>query len=323
MAQPRGRRDRKRLSGRHLEELRQQSGAGRRAAARSRSRRVRPLVPPPAARRGGRHGRRRRPSRHLRHPRSREGGSHSSSSASGRAARWYSKQASTWRCATTPSRSTATPTTPPATSTPATCSSSRAGTTATIWSRRRCDRRLHVGDPRLGQCRKRRGGCRGRWVPPAPKEGRSTQSDCGVRWRPSRGSNAASNSTSIPRGRSTWTTMPTIRANWPPRSPRCGGCFRVTALFQPHLYTRTRDFYREFAEARRRPTKCCCCRSIPHERNRSRASPPRSSPNGSIVGREALAATLGAAATDVVVSFGAGNIDACCDAVADVLRKKA
>jgi UDP-N-acetylmuramate--L-alanine ligase len=42
-----------------------------------------------------------------------------------------------------------------------------------------------------------------------------------------------------------------------------------------------------------------------------------------IVGREALAATLGAAATDVVVSFGAGNIDACCDAVADVLRKKA
>lgn len=53
------------------------------------------------------------------------------------AARWYSKQASTWRCATTPSRSTATPTTPPATSTPATCGSSRADTTATIWSRRR------------------------------------------------------------------------------------------------------------------------------------------------------------------------------------------
>ena len=24
---------------------------------------------------------------------------------------------------------------------------------------------------------------------------------------------------------------------------------RVTAVFQPHLYTRTRDFYREFAEA--------------------------------------------------------------------------
>ena len=66
-------------------------------------------------------------------------------------------------------------------------------------------------------------------APPAPKEGRSTQSDCGVRWRPSRGSNAASNSTSIPRGRSTWTTMPTIRANWPPRSPRCGGCFPAGA----------------------------------------------------------------------------------------------
>ena len=24
---------------------------------------------------------------------------------------------------------------------------------------------------------------------------------------------------------------------------------RITAIFQPHLYTRTRDFYREFAEA--------------------------------------------------------------------------
>ena len=43
------------------------------------------------------------------------------------------------------------------------------------------------------------------------------------------GSNAASNSMSTPRGRSTWTTMPTIRANWPPRSPRCGGCFPAGA----------------------------------------------------------------------------------------------
>ena len=28
---------------------------------------------------------------------------------------------------------------------------------------------------------------------------------------------------------------------------------RLTALFQPHLYTRTRDFYREFAEALSQP----------------------------------------------------------------------
>ena len=41
-----------------------------------------------------------------------------------------------------------------------------------------------------------------------------------------------------------------------------------------------------------------------------------------IVPREALAQTLAEAETDVVVTFGAGNIDACCEAVADVLRKK-
>ena len=41
-----------------------------------------------------------------------------------------------------------------------------------------------------------------------------------------------------------------------------------------------------------------------------------------MVEREALPAWLSKAETDVVVTFGAGNIDACCEAVAEVLRRK-
>ena len=43
----------------------------------------------------------------------------------------------------------------------------------------------------------------------------------------------------------------------------------------------------------------------------------------SICERENLAQMLGAADTDVVVSFGAGNIDAYCGAIAEELAKKA
>ena len=41
-----------------------------------------------------------------------------------------------------------------------------------------------------------------------------------------------------------------------------------------------------------------------------------------IVEREELAQTIGEMGTDVVVSFGAGNIDACCSAIADIISKK-
>ena len=39
--------------------------------------------------------------------------------------------------------------------------------------------------------------------------------------------------------------------------------------------------------------------------------------------REELAGVVAAMETDVVVSFGAGNIDACCGALAEALRRKA
>ncbi len=41
-----------------------------------------------------------------------------------------------------------------------------------------------------------------------------------------------------------------------------------------------------------------------------------------IVDRDRLAETVAAMETDVVISFGAGNIDACCEALAEALRRK-
>lgn len=103
---------------------------------------------------------------------------------------------------------------------------------------------------------------------------------------------------------------------------------RVTAIFQPHLYTRTRDFYRAFAEALSHADEAVLlpiypAREEPIEGITAEIIAERITVPCRIVEREALAATLATMETDVVVSFGAGNIDACCEAVADVLRKKA
>ncbi len=102
---------------------------------------------------------------------------------------------------------------------------------------------------------------------------------------------------------------------------------RVTAIFQPHLYTRTRDFYREFAEALSHADEVVLipiypAREEPIEGIRSEIIAERVTVPCRIVDREHLAAELEGMDTDVVISFGAGNIDACCEAVAEVLRKK-
>lgn len=102
---------------------------------------------------------------------------------------------------------------------------------------------------------------------------------------------------------------------------------RVTAIFQPHLYTRTRDFYREFAEALSHADEVVLipiypAREEPIEGIRSEIIAERVTVPCRIVDREHLAAELEGMDTDVVISFGAGNIDACCEAVAEGLRKK-
>lgn len=114
-------------------------------------------------------------------------------------------------------------------------------------------------------------------------------------------------------------TLTSVRRMFPGR--------RITALFQPHLYTRTRDLHTEFAEALSHADEVVLLPIYPAREEpipgvsseliaRQVTVPCR------IVEREELAATVGAMPTDVVISFGAGNIDACCEALAAVLRRK-
>ena len=102
---------------------------------------------------------------------------------------------------------------------------------------------------------------------------------------------------------------------------------RVTAIFQPHLFTRTRDLYREFAEALNEADEVILlpiypAREEPIEGITTEIIAELVTKPCRIVEREALAATVADMATDVVVSFGAGNIDACCMAVAEAIAAK-
>ena len=114
-------------------------------------------------------------------------------------------------------------------------------------------------------------------------------------------------------------TLASVRKMFPGR--------RVTALFQPHLYTRTPDFYVEFAEALSHADEVVLlpiypAREEPIPGIRSEIVAERVTVPCRIVEREALADTVAAMDTDVVVSFGAGNIDACCGAIAQRLERK-
>ena len=102
---------------------------------------------------------------------------------------------------------------------------------------------------------------------------------------------------------------------------------RILAIFQPHLYTRTRDLYVEFAEALSHADEVVLlpiypAREEPIEGVQSELIAERVTAPCRIVEREALADFLLQEPTDVVISFGAGNIDACCEQIARNLRTK-
>lgn len=103
---------------------------------------------------------------------------------------------------------------------------------------------------------------------------------------------------------------------------------RLTAVFQPHLYTRTRDLYRDFAAALSEADRVVLlpiypAREEPIEGIRSEIIGECLATEWTMSTREELADLLGELDTDVVATFGAGNIDACCAAVADRLKLKA
>lgn len=114
-------------------------------------------------------------------------------------------------------------------------------------------------------------------------------------------------------------TLTSVRKMFPGR--------RITALFQPHLYTRTRDLHAEFAEALSLADEVVLlpiypAREEPIEGVTSQLIASEVKVPYRIVPREGLVDAVAGMETDVVVSFGAGNIDACCEALADQLKTK-
>jgi UDP-N-acetylmuramate--alanine ligase len=102
---------------------------------------------------------------------------------------------------------------------------------------------------------------------------------------------------------------------------------KLTAIFQPHLYTRTRDLYAEFAQALSLADQVVLlpiypARELSIEGICSQIIADRVTVKCTIVEREQIAQWLTESDTDVVVSFGAGNIDAYCQAMAEVIEAK-
>ena len=114
-------------------------------------------------------------------------------------------------------------------------------------------------------------------------------------------------------------TIESLRGIFPER--------RLTAIFQPHLYTRTRDLAEGFAEVLDLADEVILvpiypAREEPIEGVSSEMIGAMLNKEWQLVEREALAEWLRGHETDVVVTFGAGNIDAVCADIAEVLRNK-
>ena len=102
---------------------------------------------------------------------------------------------------------------------------------------------------------------------------------------------------------------------------------KIMAIFQPHLYTRTRDFASEFAEVLSLCDRVVMvpiypARELPIEGVTSELIGRDITTEWELVERFDVAEYLKGVETDVVVTFGAGNIDVICNDVAAVLHSK-
>lgn len=102
---------------------------------------------------------------------------------------------------------------------------------------------------------------------------------------------------------------------------------RLMAIFQPHLYTRTRDFAPEFAEVLSLCDKVIMvpiypARELPIEGVTSELIGKDITTEWELVDRFDIANHLKDIDTDIVVTFGAGNIDVVCNDIYEVLKGK-
>lgn len=104
---------------------------------------------------------------------------------------------------------------------------------------------------------------------------------------------------------------------------------KLTAIFQPHLYTRTRDFAEGFAEALSKVDKLILLDIYPA---REEPIPGVTSeiiydkvtaPDKVLLKKEELMGYLEKEPVDVLVTFGAGNIDRFIEPIEDMLKKRA
>ena len=102
---------------------------------------------------------------------------------------------------------------------------------------------------------------------------------------------------------------------------------RLTVVFQPHLYTRTRDFCREFAEVLSLSDEVLLlpiypAREEPIEGVCSEMLLPLITAPARVVPKNELLALLGAENPDTIITFGAGDIDRFCEPIAELLGKR-
>ncbi|MBR5830782.1 MAG: UDP-N-acetylmuramate--L-alanine ligase [Tidjanibacter sp.] len=100
----------------------------------------------------------------------------------------------------------------------------------------------------------------------------------------------------------------------------------LTVAFQPHLYTRTRDFAEEFSRALSMADRVLLlpiypARELPIEGVTSQMLMADITAPCEIVEKSELAERIGELDTDVVVTFGAGDIDRECEKIARELRQ--
>ncbi|MBO7365835.1 MAG: UDP-N-acetylmuramate--L-alanine ligase, partial [Bacteroidales bacterium] len=103
---------------------------------------------------------------------------------------------------------------------------------------------------------------------------------------------------------------------------------KLTAIFQPHLYTRTRDFAADFAEALSKVDKLILLDIYPA---REEPIPGVTSeiifdkvtaPEKVLIRKEELMDYLEKEPLDVLVTFGAGNVDRFIEPITEMLKKR-
>lgn len=115
-------------------------------------------------------------------------------------------------------------------------------------------------------------------------------------------------------------TIESLRGMFPQR--------KLLAIFQPHLYTRTRDFADGFAEVLSLADEVIMvpiypARELPIEGVTSEMIGRMLTVDWQLLERDELAERLAEMDTDIVVTFGAGNIDTTCGDIAKTLALKA